>query len=105
MSQSFYPSTYAESTETLRTNAASSLQGPGGWKMNGEPTVLVNQPSATGGSRSWEATPNHIHAIKRNHSEMVKFYPRDPCYTIIRHVLKDLVEETPLVSQSPTAGA
>lgn len=69
-----------------------SIQGPNGWQMNGDPTVLVSQPSAAGGSRSWEDGPNYMYAIKRNHSDMVKFYPRDPCYMKVKYVLKDLIE-------------
>lgn len=59
--------------------------------MNGEPAVLVGQSSATLGSRPWEVGVNYMQAIKRNHSEMVKFYPRDPCYSIVRYFLDDLV--------------
>jgi hypothetical protein len=60
--------------------------------MVGEPAVLVNQPSATGGSRTWENGPNNIHPIKRSHSDMVKFYPRDPYYNMVKHVLADVLE-------------
>lgn len=59
--------------------------------MNGEPAVLVGQSSATLGSRPWEVGVDYMQAIKRNHSDMVKFYPRDPCYKIVRHVLNDLI--------------
>jgi hypothetical protein len=60
--------------------------------MNGEPALLVGPTSATMGSRAWEVGPNNTQAIKRNHSDMVKFYPRDPCYSVVRHVLNNLVE-------------
>lgn len=60
--------------------------------MNGEPAVLVGQSSSTLGSRPWEVGLNYMQAIKRNHSDMVKFYPRDPCYKMVRHVLNDLIE-------------
>ena len=61
--------------------------------MTGEPTVLVSQPSATGGSRQWEDGINDMHAISRNHSDMVKFYPRDPCYNQVKYVLADILKE------------
>lgn len=60
--------------------------------MNGEPAVLVGQSSATSGSRPWEVGLNDVQAIKRNHSEMVKFYPRDPYYMTVKLILEDLIK-------------
>jgi len=60
--------------------------------MNGDSALLVGQASATSGSRGWEVGPNYSEAIKRNHSDMVKFHPHDPWYSVVRHVLTDLGE-------------
>ncbi len=60
--------------------------------MTGEPAILVNQASATGGSRAWESELNYMQPIKRTHSDMVKFYPRDPCYALVKHTMMDLIE-------------
>lgn len=44
--------------------------------MNGPTAVLVTKHSATR-CRSWENGPEHICAIARTHSDMVKFGPHD----------------------------
>jgi hypothetical protein len=69
--------------------------------MNGEPALLVGPASATLGSRAWEVGPNYSQPIKRNHSDMVKFHPRDPWYSVVRHVVNDLVER---IEQPSNAG-
>ncbi|KAL9100373.1 MAG: hypothetical protein Q9163_004243 [Psora crenata] len=76
-------------------------EGSHGWQMNGEPAILVSQASATAGSRSWEDGPNYMQPIKRSHSDMVKFYPRDPCYALVKYIIADLINEYPLNSQTP----
>ncbi|OPB40304.1 hypothetical protein A0O28_0003830 [Trichoderma guizhouense] len=49
------------------------------WKMIGPTTVLVTKSSATH-CRPWEDGSEHICAIARTHSDMVKFGPHDPDY-------------------------
>ncbi|KAL6798387.1 hypothetical protein J3E68DRAFT_449339 [Trichoderma sp. SZMC 28012] len=49
------------------------------WKMIGPTAVLVTKSSATH-CRPWEDGSEHICAIARTHSEMVKFGPHDPDY-------------------------
>ncbi|KKP01442.1 hypothetical protein THAR02_06438 [Trichoderma harzianum] len=51
----------------------------GEWKMIGPTAVLVTKSSATH-CRPWEDGPEHICAIPRTHSDMVKFGPNDPDY-------------------------
>ncbi|WZH48485.1 Kinesin light chain [Fusarium acuminatum] len=51
----------------------------GKWKMNGPLAVLVSKPSATQ-CRPWENGSEHICAISRPHSEMVKFAENDHEY-------------------------
>ncbi|RYC84216.1 hypothetical protein BFJ63_vAg12902 [Fusarium oxysporum f. sp. narcissi] len=49
----------------------------GDWTMTGPTAVLVTKSSATY-CRWWENGPEHICAIHRTHSDMVKFGPEDP---------------------------
>lgn len=49
------------------------------WKMIGPTAVLVTKSSATH-CRPWEDGSEHICAIARTHSDMVKFGPHDPDY-------------------------
>lgn len=58
--------------------------------MNGPPAVLVNASSATH-SRPGEDEPHNIHAINRNHSEIVKFAPKDLEYDIVLGYLHEYV--------------
>ncbi|KAK7397940.1 hypothetical protein QQX98_012694 [Neonectria punicea] len=51
----------------------------GNWAMTGPTVVLVTKPSATN-CRSWEDDPEHICAVARTHSNMVKFGPQDHEY-------------------------
>jgi len=51
----------------------------GRWQMNGTPAFLVTRVSATH-CRPWEDGPEHICAVDRTHSEMVKFGPHDEEY-------------------------
>ncbi|PCD23157.1 hypothetical protein AU210_014680 [Fusarium oxysporum f. sp. radicis-cucumerinum] len=61
----------------------------GDWSMLGPKTCLVTRSSATH-CRSWEDGPEHICAIARTHSGMVKFGPHDHEYDIVCARLKGL---------------
>ncbi|EWZ78435.1 hypothetical protein FOWG_17299 [Fusarium oxysporum f. sp. lycopersici MN25] len=61
----------------------------GDWSMLGPKTCLVTKSSATH-CRSWEDGPEHICAIARTHSDMVKFGPHDHEYDIVCTRLKGL---------------
>ncbi|KAL6887937.1 hypothetical protein GGI43DRAFT_426058 [Trichoderma evansii] len=74
--------------ETLESPTA-QLDKAGNWKMNGPATVLVTKSSATH-CRPWEDGAEHICAINRTHSKMVKFGPHDSDYNNIREKLKGL---------------
>lgn len=50
--------------------------------MTGPTAVLVTKSSATH-CRSWERGPEHICAIDRTHSAMIKFGPGDPEYGMV----------------------
>lgn len=75
--------------ETLKSPTAQK-NAAGDWKMTGPPAVLVTKFSATHG-RSWENGPEHICAIARTHSDMVKFRPHDHDYNSACGVLRGLV--------------
>ncbi|KJZ70126.1 hypothetical protein HIM_10496 [Hirsutella minnesotensis 3608] len=64
--------------ETLQSPTAKKDEN-GNWAMTGPPAVLVTKPSATH-CRPWEDGPEHMCAVARSHSEMVKFGPNDPEY-------------------------
>lgn len=70
--------------ETLRSPTAQQGQF-GKWEMTGPDAILVTKPSATH-CRPWEDGVEHICALDRTHSEMVKFKPNDSDY-------KDIVKE------------
>ena len=55
--------------------------------MQGHNAVLVDRSSATHG-RPWENEEHHIHAIERDHSNLVKFGYRDEIYDGIREHLQ-----------------
>lgn len=55
--------------------------------MQGHYAVLVDRSSATHG-RPWENEEHHIHAIERDHSNLVKFCYRDEVYDGIREHLQ-----------------
>lgn len=57
--------------------------------MKGPAAVLVTKSSATH-CRPWEIGPEHICAIARTHSSMVKFRPQDNDYDNVRERLKGL---------------
>lgn len=57
--------------------------------MTGPAAVLVTKSSATH-CRPWEDGAEHICAINRTHSEMVKFSPHDSDYNDVREKLKGL---------------
>jgi hypothetical protein len=59
------------------------------WAMNGPPALLVTKASATHG-RSWENGTEHICAVARTHSNMVKFGPHDHEYDKVRQRLRGL---------------
>ncbi len=82
-----------------------STQGPHGLEMTGEPTVLVTQASATCGSRAWESDLEYIQPIERSHSELVKFYPRDPCYALVKYTMSDVIEAFHPSSQTPKSSS
>lgn len=62
----------------------------GNWSMKGEAAVLVSKTSATH-CRPWEDGPQHICAIDRTHSEMVKFGPEDVEYDKVLGRIESLV--------------
>ncbi|CAM1505177.1 Fc.00g108140.m01.CDS01 [Cosmosporella sp. VM-42] len=68
----------------------------GNWSMNGPEAVLVTKSSATH-CRSWESGTEHICAVARSHSEMVKFEPHDDEYEKVCERLKGLVRRALLV--------
>ncbi|KAJ4856987.1 hypothetical protein T069G_07884 [Trichoderma breve] len=61
----------------------------GKWTMSAEPAVLVSKASATH-CRPWEDGPEHICAINRTHSEMVKFSQEDSEYEKVLGRIKSL---------------
>ncbi|KIW72762.1 hypothetical protein PV04_00937 [Phialophora macrospora] len=62
------------------------------WKMEGPPTVLVNQESATHG-RAWEKRSAFVVALNRTHSELVKFRKHDEDYEIVLSRANELLQE------------
>lgn len=59
--------------------------------MNGPTAILVTKSSATHG-RYWEDGQEHICAIDRTHSEIVKFEPQDHEYEKVRQRLQSLAK-------------
>ena len=72
-----------------RTHANGEQDKYGNWAMTGPPVILVTKSSATH-CRSWEAGPEHICAIARTHSDIVKFGPHDHEYDNARERLRGL---------------
>lgn len=62
----------------------------GRWAMTGPAAVLVTKASATH-CRPWEDGVEHICAVARTHSDMVKFGPHDHEYDKTRETLRGLV--------------
>lgn len=71
----------------------------GVWKMNGPNECLVTKSSATH-CHSWEDSPEHMCAIARTHSDMVKFGPHDDEYRKVRERLIRLVQQVLVVSNA-----
>lgn len=59
------------------------------WKMTGPRKILVDSTSATHG-RPWETEAHHIHALNREHSDLVKFSIHDSDYDRVLAILKRL---------------
>lgn len=59
--------------------------------MAGPTAVLVTKSSATH-CRPWETGLEHICAIDRTHSEMVKFGPQDEEYEKVVEIIKGIVQ-------------
>ncbi|KAI5460666.1 hypothetical protein BGZ63DRAFT_488681 [Mariannaea sp. PMI_226] len=74
--------------ETLKSPTARQAKN-GHWEINGPTAVLVTKSSATH-CRPWEDGAEHICAIARTHSNMVKFGPHDHEYANIRERLRGL---------------
>ncbi|KAH7134414.1 P-loop containing nucleoside triphosphate hydrolase protein [Dactylonectria macrodidyma] len=68
--------------ETVKSPTAKK-DNDGNWKVDGPTAMLVTKSSATH-CRSWEDGPEHICAIARTHSNMVKFGPNDDEYSRAR---------------------
>jgi hypothetical protein len=63
------------------------LQDRTEWKMTGPLRVLVDSSSARHG-RPWEDEAHHCLALKRTHSELVKFSKIDGDYERVLTILK-----------------
>jgi hypothetical protein len=79
------------------TNFRQDKQGV--WSMSGPLELFVTKSSATH-ARSWESGPEHICAIARTHSELVRFRINDPQYNVVRQKLQGLTRRA-LPSQRP----
>ncbi|KAK4162358.1 hypothetical protein QBC43DRAFT_302124 [Cladorrhinum sp. PSN259] len=73
--------------ETLESPTAQNKDGK--WAMTGPAAVLVTKASATH-CRPWEDGAEHVCAVARTHSDMVKFGPQDHEYDKARERLKGL---------------
>lgn len=73
--------------ETVESPTAQKVDGQ--WRMTGPTAVLVTKSSATH-CRPWEDGTEHICAIARPHSEMVKFGPHDYDYKNVKERIKSL---------------
>jgi hypothetical protein len=60
--------------------------------MKGRDSILVGSASATHG-RHWENQAHHVHAINRDHSQLVKFKANDEVYERVLITLEEFVEE------------
>lgn len=92
----FYETEESPTAQRVYSNTLVSilykLIGSGGavrWTMDGPPALLVAKASATHG-RSWENGTEHICAVARTHSNMVKFGPHDHEYDKVREKLRGL---------------
>ncbi|RYP24486.1 hypothetical protein DL765_000506 [Monosporascus sp. GIB2] len=74
--------------ETVESPTAQNTDGE--WTMTGPAVTLVTKSSATH-CRPWENGPEHVCAVARTHSDMVKFGPQDHEYDKARERLKGLV--------------
>ncbi|KAK1244211.1 hypothetical protein MKX08_002349 [Trichoderma sp. CBMAI-0020] len=74
----------------------------GNWKMTGAPAILVSKSSATH-CRPWENGQQHICAMDRTHSEMVKFSSEDSEYEKVLGRLQSLVREARKVQEAREA--
>ncbi|KAL7934394.1 ankyrin repeat-containing domain protein [Trichoderma chlorosporum] len=72
----------------------------GRWSMSGASAVLVSKASATH-CRPWEDGPEHICAINRAHSEMVKFAEGDPEYDKVLGRINSLAQRAIIARRSP----
>lgn len=61
----------------------------GKWEMNGPSAILVTKFSATN-CRPWEDGAEHICAVARTNSDIVKFGPQDHEYDKVRETLSGL---------------
>ncbi|OBT60680.1 hypothetical protein VE03_09999 [Pseudogymnoascus sp. 23342-1-I1] len=66
------------------------------WKMTGPLSILVDSSSARHG-RPWENEAHHCMALKRSHSELVKFSSNDEDYERVLAVLKRMMSNAVLV--------
>lgn len=73
--------------ETVKSPTAQLTNGK--WIMTGPAVTLVTKSSATH-CRPWENGPEHVCAVARTHSDMVKFGPQDHEYDKARGRLKGL---------------
>ncbi|KAK3384122.1 hypothetical protein B0T24DRAFT_73220 [Lasiosphaeria ovina] len=73
--------------ETLESPTAQIKDGK--WAMTGPDAILVTKSSATH-CRPWEDGAEHICAVARTHSDMVKFGPHDDEYDKARENLRGL---------------
>ncbi|KAK0729438.1 hypothetical protein B0H67DRAFT_476537 [Lasiosphaeris hirsuta] len=73
--------------ETVESPTAQETGGK--WAMTGPAVTLVTKFSATH-CRPWENGPEHVCAVARTHSEMVKFGPQDHEYDKARERLRGL---------------
>ncbi|KAH7318509.1 hypothetical protein B0I35DRAFT_451334 [Stachybotrys elegans] len=81
-----------------RESPTAQEDAEGEWRMNGPNAVLVTKASATHG-RYWEDGPDHICAIDRTHSDMVKFGPQDHEYDKVLQRLLGVVRRALLAPQ------
>ncbi|TPX14029.1 uncharacterized protein E0L32_000423 [Thyridium curvatum] len=84
--------------ETRKSPTAVQIDGK--WKMEGPPAVLVTKSSATH-CRPWEDGLEHICAVDRTHSDMVKFRSQDSEYEKARILISGLARRA-LSVQLPT---
>lgn len=79
-------------------------QKNGKWKMTGPAKFLVTKTSATH-CRPWENGAEHICAVARTHSNLVKFGLHDDEYFNVRERLKGLARRSLAVQTRVIAGA